>query len=217
MKKSMKKLNFKSFEEFSCKVADRYDELKTDDELNNIAIIAKYEEARKIIRELLCIGYDLRSIEIHDKDWNRYDAEFIMYICSNKISCEPMLTDIGYITDESPVMYVLDNCSSKIIPYCQGDIVYEVSIAKEKDNCDKNECDENKRCTKSYSNDWKPSDNWNKYTYIVNGKECDKETYEKALNEFNNKCLNDVQDMLLNYFDLINEINQWHKLHRLLW
>lgn len=217
MKKSMKKLNFKSFEEFSCKVADRYDELKTDDELNDIAIIAKYEEARKIIRELLCIGYDLCSIEIHDKDWNKYDAEYIISIYRDEILCEPMLRDTGYIIDESSVMYVLDNCSSKVIPYCQGDIVYEVSIIKEKDNCDKNECDDNKRCTKFYSNYWKASDNWNKYTYTVNGNECDKETYEKALNEFNKKYLDDMQDMLLNYFDLVNEMNQWHKLHRLLW
>lgn len=49
-------------------------------------------------------------------------------------------------------------------------------------------------------------------TYRVNGKEVDKETYEKALNELNEKYLDNVQDMLLNYFDLVNEMNHWRKL-----
>lgn len=50
--------------------------------------------------------------------------------------------------------------------------------------------------------------------YRVNGKEVDKETYEKALNELDEKYLDNVQDMLLNYFDFVSEMNQWR---RLLW
>ena len=49
-------------------------------------------------------------------------------------------------------------------------------------------------------------------TYKVNGKEVDKETYEKALNELDEKYLDNVQDMLLNYFDFVSEMNQWRKL-----
>lgn len=49
-------------------------------------------------------------------------------------------------------------------------------------------------------------------TYKVNGKEVDRETYEKALNELDEKYLDNVQDMLLNYFDFVNDMNQWRRL-----
>lgn len=48
--------------------------------------------------------------------------------------------------------------------------------------------------------------------YRVNGKEVDKDTYEKALNELDEKYLDNVQDMLLNYFDFVSEMNEWRKL-----
>ena len=48
-------------------------------------------------------------------------------------------------------------------------------------------------------------------TYRVNGKEVDKDTYEKALNELDEKYLDNVQDMLLNYFDFVSEMNEWRK------
>ena len=49
-------------------------------------------------------------------------------------------------------------------------------------------------------------------TYRVNGKEVDKDTYEKALNELDEKYLDNVQDMLLNYFDFVSEMNEWRRL-----
>ena len=50
-----------------------------------------------------------------------------------------------------------------------------------------------------------------KSTYKINGKEVDKDTYEKALNELDEKYLDNVQDMLLNYFDFVSEMNHWRK------
>ena len=110
----MKNLYFDDFEDFSCVIADTYDALDYDEE--DVAIIAKYEEARQIIKELACIGYDLHSIDIDD-EFDGYNAEYIITLYDNKIFCEPMLRENEYITDDSPVMYILDNCSSKLIPY----------------------------------------------------------------------------------------------------
>ena len=61
----MKNIYFDDFEDFACTVADTYDALDYDEE--DVAIIAKYEEARQIIKELLCLGYDLHSIDIDDR------------------------------------------------------------------------------------------------------------------------------------------------------
>ena len=48
--------------------------------------------------------------------------------------------------------------------------------------------------------------------YKVNGTEVSKEDYEKALNELDEKYLDNVQDMLLDYFDFVEEMNKWRRL-----
>ena len=198
----MKNLYFDDFEDLACNIADTYDSLKCED-FEDVAIIAKYEEARQIIKELLCLGYDIHSLEIHDELWENYNSEFIISLYDNELWCEPMLREKGYIDEESPVIYVLNNCSSKVIPYCKGKVVYEVSVGDDEDGNDCSEC----ACKK----DEKPT-TCSTSTYRVNGKEVDKDTYEKALNELDEKYLDNVQDMLLNYFDFVSEMNEWKRL-----
>ena len=217
----MKNLYFDDFEDFSCVIADTYDALDYDEE--DVAIIAKYEEARQIVKELACIGYDLHSIDIDD-EFDGYNAEYIITLYDNEIFCEPMLRENGYITDDSPVMYILDNCSSKVIPYCKGKTVYEVSVGKDDDECD--ECDD---CEEGFTVNGKPVskeefDNYvsqfrhdekptttssAKSTYKINGKECSKEEFDKKYEEFEEMYLDNIRDMLLSYCEFMDEVNDW--------
>lgn len=138
----MQNLWFEDYEDLTCNIVTILGEIRKEDEYNDVAIVAKYEETRQIIRELVSFGYDLRSIHLEDNCYGGYDAEYIISICNidgeDEIWCEPMLREDGYILDESTVIYVLDNCSSKVIPYCNGKVVYEVSVGE--DECDCNEC-----------------------------------------------------------------------------
>ena len=127
---SMERLEFNDYEEFACEVADTYDALDYDDE-EDVAIVSKYEETRQIIKELLCLGYDLHSVEIHDDLWENYDAEYVISLYENEVWCEPMRRENGYLDEDAPVIYVLDNCSSKVIPHCKGKNVFEVSIGED--------------------------------------------------------------------------------------
>lgn len=111
-----------------------------ENEYDDLSIIAKYEDARQIIKELVQCGFDLKSIRIEDEECDGYDSEYIISISYSvdnyEIWCEPMLRDTGYLTCDSNATYIVDNCSSKVIPYCKGDTVYEVSIGEErKCNC----------------------------------------------------------------------------------
>ena len=198
----MKRLEFYDYEEFACAVADIYDSLKGED-FEDVAIIAKYEDARQIIKELICIGYDISNIELHEVDWDNYDAEYIISLYDNSIWCEPMLKENGYIEEYSPVIYVLDNCSSKVIPYCKGKTVYEVTVGiDECEECDCSEC----ACKK----DEKPTTTSStKSVYKVNGKECSKEEFDKKYGEFEEMYLDNIRDMLLNYYSFMNEVNEW--------
>ena len=199
----MKNLYFDDFEDLACDIADTYDSLKGED-FEDVAIIAKYEEARQIIKELLCLGYDIHSINVIDEEYSEYDAEYIISLYGDEVWCEPMLRENGYLTDDSPVMYILDNCSSKIIPYCKGKVVYEVSVGyNEDDKCDCSECACKKDENPTTSTTSKSA------TYKINNKEVSKEEFDKKYEEFEEMYLDNIRDMLLGYCEFMDEVNDW--------
>ena len=221
----MKNIYFDDFEDLACDIADTYDSLDGED-FEDVAIIAKYEEARQIIKELLCIGYDIHSLEIHDELWENYNSEFIISLYDNSIWCEPMLRENGYIDEDAPVIYVLDNCSSKVIPYCKGKIVYEVTVGKEDDECSCDECDDSnddgftingRPVTKKefdeyvsqFKHDEKPVTTSSKESYFINGKSVDKSEFDKEYEKFEEKYMDNIRDMLLNYCSFMDEMNEW--------
>ena len=226
----MKNLYFDDFEDFSCVIADKFDELYKEN-FEDIAVIAKPDEAKEIFKELVCMGYDICNITYERIDWDGYDDEYILSMNHNAIWLEKFKREDGkYLTDESTITYILDNCSSKVIPYCKGNTVYEVTVGIDED--DECGCDEYDDCEEGFTVNGKPVskeefDNYTshfmhnkkpvttsttKSTYKINGKEVDKDTYEKALNELDEKYLDNVQDMLLNYFDFVSEMNEWRRL-----
>ena len=207
---SMERLEFNDYEEFACEVADTFDDIRKNDDFNDIAIIAHYDEAKQIIRETLCLGYDINSIELKDPELGYDDIPYVISVCGidsdYEVWCEPMIRDNGeYIDDESSIIYVLDNCSSEVLKHLDSECIFEVGIGEDACSCGECEC----ACKK----DEKPATtSTTSATYRVNGKEVDKDTYEKALNELDEKYLDNVQDMLLNYFDFVSEMNEWRKL-----
>ena len=218
----MRNLYFDDFEDLACAVADTYDALDYNDE-EDVVIIAKYEEARQIIKELLCLGYDIHSVEIHDDLWENYDAEYVISLYENEVWCEPMLRENGYIEEDAPVIYVLDNCSSKVIPYCKGKTVYEVTVGDD-DECSCDDCEEGftvngKLATKEefdkyvsqFKHDEKPTNtnSSSKSTYKINNKEVSKEEFDKKYEEFEEKYMDNIRDMLLSYCEFMDEVNDW--------
>ena len=206
----MKNLYFDDFEDFSCVIADTYDALDYDEE--DIAIIAKYEEAKEFISELSCIGYSLESIRMSRPEWENYHEEYLISLNNDGIWCEEMKSDGKYLTDESTITYILDTCSSKVIPCCKGKNVYEVTVGIDEDDCD---CDDCSEC--ACKKDEKPTttSSTSKSTYKVNGKEVSKDEFDTAMSEIEDKYLDNVRDMLLGYCDVMDRMNQWRS--RLFW
>ena len=205
----MERLEFNDYEDFACAVADTYDALDYDEE--DVAIIAKYEEAKEIISELSCIGYSLESIRMSRPEWENYHDEYLISLNNDGIWCEPMKLDGKYLTDESTITYILDNCSSKVIPQCSGKIVFEVTVGIDEDDCD---CDDCSEC--ACKKDEKPTTTSSaKSVYKVNGKECSKDEFDTAMSEIEDKYLDNVRDMLLGYCDVMDRMNQWRS--RLFW
>ena len=77
----MERLEFNDYEEFACEVADTFDDICKNDDFDDIAIIAHYNEAKHIIREILCLGYDLNSIELKDPELGHDDVPYLISVC----------------------------------------------------------------------------------------------------------------------------------------
>ena len=201
---SMERLKFNDYEEFACEVADTFDDICKNDDFDDIAIIAHYNEAKHIIREILCLGYDLNSIELKNPELGYDDVPYIISVCGidseHEVWCEPMVRDNGkYIQDESSVIYVLDNCSSEVLKHLDSECIFEVGIGDEC-SCDECEC----ACKK----DEKPTTS-SKESYFINGKSVDKSEFDKKYEEFEGMYLDNISDMLLRYCDLMDEVNDW--------
>lgn len=125
----IKTLHFEDYDDFACAVSDVYDRVKSDDEYNSVDVVAKYEDAKEIIRELIGIGYGITFInELADPEWDGYDDAFVVSLLEDQIWCEPVKRKNGYIFVEADVVYIFDDCNSKIIPKIESDEVYEVEI-----------------------------------------------------------------------------------------
>ena len=200
----MKNLYFDDFEDLACDIADKFDRLDKEN-FEDIAVIAKPNEVKEIFKELVCIGYDICNITYERIDWDGYDDEYILSMNHDGIWLEKFKKeDDKYLTDESTITYILDNCSSKVIPYCKGKIVYEVTVGVDEDDCDCSEC--------AYKKDEKPSTT--KESYFINGKSVDKSEFDKKYEEFEEMYLDNIRDMLLNYCEFMDEVNEWRKLFR---
>lgn len=133
----IKTLHFEDYEDFACAISDVYDRVKSNDEYNSVDVVAKYEDAKEIIRELVGIGYGIAFIDgFGDPEWVGYDDAFAVSLLDNEIWCEPVKRKGSYIFVEANVVYIFDDCNSKIIPKIEADEVYEVEVGNEYDDCD---------------------------------------------------------------------------------
>lgn len=220
----MERLEFNDYEDFACEVADTFDDICKNDDFDDIAIIAHYDDAKYIIREILCLGYDLNSIELKNPELGYDDVPYIISVCGidseHEVWCEPMVRDNGkYIQDESSVIYVLDNCSSEVLKHLDSECIFEVGIGDEACECD--ECEkcltingkpatkeEFDRYVSQFKNDEKPTTT-SKESYFINGKSVDKSEFDKKYDEFEEMYLDNIRDMLLNYCSFMDEVNEW--------
>lgn len=164
----IKTLHFEDYEDFACAVSDVYDRVKSDDEYNSVDVVAKYEDAKEIIRELVGIGYGIAFIDgFGDSEWDGYDDAFVVSLLDDEIWCEPVKRKDGYIFVEADVVYIFDDCNSKIVPKIESDEVYEVEIGDFDYDCN---CHDVTTTTSSTS-------------YEINGKEVTKEEYDKAVED----------------------------------
>ena len=133
----MKTLHFDDYEDFSIAVSEKYDGIKANDDLDSIDIVGKYKDIKEIMANLISLGYGIAFVaEFADPSWDNYEDEFILSLSDNEVWCEPAKRETGYLRPEAKVVYLLDDCNSKIVPFIESDEVYEVEIGDFEDTYD---------------------------------------------------------------------------------
>lgn len=127
----MERIIFKDYEGLACTATDLDCILNEDnDEYSGVSIIAEYEDAKMILAEIISLGYDIGSIEIEEPELSCYCDAFIITLCDERVDCEKMKREHGYLTDESAVTFLFDDCNCKIIENIEADLIFETSINK---------------------------------------------------------------------------------------
>ena len=227
----MEQLEFEDYEELAENISDTFDFI--EDEYDDISVIAKYDEAKEIIKELLSLGYDIASLELYREEFENYYDEYLISLNFDGVWCEKFMRDSGYFKDESHVIYIMDNCSSAVIPYCKSENVYEISVNENVvyENFSEYSEPEHEYTVNGKKVDKETFDNYvsqfapdmvNKEennpapilsaTYKINGREVSKDAYESELSKIEDVYLNNMRDMLLGYAEFMDEMNEWRKL-----
>lgn len=196
----IKTLHFEDYEDFACAVSDTYDRVKSNDEYNTIDVVAKYEDVKQIIYELIGMGYGIAFVnELANPEYDGYDDAFVISLLDDEIWCEPVKRDDKYIFVEADVVYIFDDCNSKIIPNIESDEVYEVEIGDFDYDCEN--CEYHDMTTTSSAS-----------SYRVNGKEVSEKEYYDKLANVEAKFQKHMEIVLNDYADFIDEMKNWKDL-----
>lgn len=200
----MKTIYFEDALDFAVSVDSMYENVLNKADFADISIIAKYKEANEIIKSLINIGeYDIYSFNNFinpNHSPEEYSDEYIIGIMNSELYVEPFKQDDDYMGDESKYIYVLSNCSSKVLSHLESDNIYEVVIGEE--DCDCENC-------KLY---YEPISSTSTTTYSINDKAVSKEEYEDKMAELDVAFRKHIDTILDDYSDFVNEMNNWRKL-----
>lgn len=137
----MKTLSYESIEEFCEEVNECIETVYNTNEDKYVSVVAKYEETKQIIRELIYYDYEIAQIEVNDPNWDNYDAEYEISVINGKIFCSKMKSNDKYLASYASIVFFMEDVNSKCIKsFPESVFEYEVQI---NDDCDCNIEDEN--------------------------------------------------------------------------
>lgn len=200
-----KDISFEYIEEFVDYV---FDEVENDED-NFVTVIAKFDEAKEILKNAM--AYDdvnFESLQIESPIMDNYYDEFVLSFWMNdgvlEIGCEKLKNEEGDYTNPcGDVVFLFDNCSSKIIPLCEGTELYFVNFD--------DECDYDEDCCECCECDCCCGDtriaNAEESSYKINGKPVSKDEFDKSFKELHEKYEKNIKSVLNDYCEWMDDFN----------
>ena len=197
-----------------------------NDDYPVISVYGKYDVIKDILEDLIASGvFIANEIELQDYDVAYYDKEFVLYLTKNGVNVEKTWNDDTYYYGSADISFIHEDCNSKLIKYVDSKTIYEFGYDEDKDDCecDCDECDDSEE--EGFTVNGKPvsKEEFDKYvsqfrcdekpttkeSYFINGKSVDKSEFDKKYEEFEEMYLDNIRDMLLNYCNFMDEVNDW--------
>ena len=193
-----KDITFEYIEEFVDHIVN---EVENDEDLF-LTVVGRFEEIKNIIKEMMVIAdVDFEKIILSCPEVSDYIDEYVLDCwCDDgviQIGCEPAKRDGKYLNPCGDETYLFDDCSSKIIPLCEGSKLYFVSID---DECD---CE----CPCDYHKEDKELSTTEKSHYSINGKSVSKEEFDKKYSEIQSKYEKNIKRMFDDYHSFMDDID----------
>ena len=192
-----------------------------------ISAYVDYKLAKSLVEILISMGNSIGAIlELEDYEMSHYDKEYCIYLTEDGITCEKTFNDGSYYNGGGDISYVHEDCNSKLLSHIDSKAIYEFGYDEDECGCD--DCEEgftvngrpvSKEEFDSYVSQFKHDEKpvtTSKSTYKINGKECSKEEFDKKYEEFEEMYLDNIRDMLLNYCEFMDSVNDWRS-RMLLW
>ena len=180
-----------------------------------VALITNKELVEYAMNVLL--NDDCITVKRVDLELNSEDVEYMISVDDDGYM---VVQPVEYYYDKyfKDIEYAfvdMDGCVDQMTINNLLDRDVSVVLFGYEDECD---CDE---CECVCKKDEKPttvstvsSKSATKSTYKINNKEVSKEEFDKKYEEFEEMYLDNIRDMLLNYCEMMDEMNEWRKLFR---
>ena len=168
-----------------------------------IVVYGKVDLIKELFTTMISDGYEFGYADFDSLDEMRKDMIYMMFIRGNcVISVEPAYNNNGVVMghDAKVALFYMDDCKQDVIDYCVNRDMEVILFDFEGCDCDCSEC----ACKK----DEKPT-TASKESYFINGKSVNKSEFDKKYEEFEEKYMDNIRGMMLNYCTFMDEMNEW--------
>ena len=191
------------FEDFSDMLDNIFEAIDESEDYISATIVGKYKEIGEILNLVIsCYAVEIGDISLCSEDCNGYKDEYALTIFNDEdrgvvVCCSPLKTDRGYCGYGGDIVYILENCNSKVQYACEDE---EKFVIIDDEECDcKCPCD----CHKE-EKEISPTE---KSHYSINGKPVSKAEFDKKYTELQKKYEKNMRSILDDYCDFMDEFN----------
>ena len=134
------------FEDFSDMLDNIFEAIDESEDYISATIVGKYKEISEILNLIIsCYAVEIGDIGLCSEDCNGYKDEYALVIFNDEdrgvvVCCSPLKTDRGYLGYGGDVVYILENCNSKVQYACEDEAKF-VIIGEEECGCCCEHCD----------------------------------------------------------------------------
>lgn len=177
-----------------------------------VSVVAKFDIMKEIVKYIMAIeeGIDFENINLTAPIFNGYEDEYILEVFAEDdgegmfFNVEPAKAGDKYKNLSNDVVYVFDDCNSKVLDACKDSDVYIVHIGEDDEFEDV--VAEEYNCPKCKKN--RDLSNVDKTKYRVNGKKVSEKEYSKVKSECD-ELIKDIRNIHCNFVE--NKIKDWLK------